>query len=66
MDAERSRKIEHLLQSALKREPGERSAFLARTCGADEELRREVDALLQGVAFATVTQVAEGSHLGPY
>ncbi len=32
---------------ALKLSPQEREAFLERTCGGDEELRRKVEALLR-------------------
>src|SRR6516162_6492059 len=46
MDAERWRKIEQLCHAALDREAGERPAFLDQTCAGDEELRRQVEALL--------------------
>ena len=38
--------VEALCQAALDRRPDERRAFIATACGADEELRREVDGLL--------------------
>jgi len=46
MNAERWRRIEEICDSATRREPGERSAFLAEACRGDEELRREVESLL--------------------
>ena len=46
MNAERWRRIEKICESATRREPGERSVFLAEACRGDEELRREVESLL--------------------
>src|SRR5229473_6479289 len=46
MTPERFRQIEELYHSARDREPGQREAFLAEACRGDEELRREVEALL--------------------
>src|ERR1700693_4330735 len=46
MNAERLRQIEELYHSAREREPGQRSAFLAKACRGDEELRRKVELLL--------------------
>jgi len=46
MVAERWQKIEQLCHAALEREPGERHAFLQQACAGDEELRRQVEALL--------------------
>jgi eukaryotic-like serine/threonine-protein kinase len=46
MKAERWQQIDHLLQSALARDPKERPAFLALACADDEPLRREVESLL--------------------
>ncbi len=46
MDSERWQQIEHLYHSALERERGERSLFLAGACQGDDELRREVESLL--------------------
>ncbi len=47
--AERSRwtEIEAVCQAALDRRPDERPDFVARECGDDEDLRREVEALLR-------------------
>ena len=38
-------KFENIYRAALEQQPGRRSAFLARTCGEDEDLRREVESL---------------------
>jgi hypothetical protein len=46
MDDRRAR-VEAICDAALDRDPGERSAFVAEACGGDEELRREVEALLR-------------------
>jgi serine/threonine protein kinase len=47
LESDRWRQIESLYQAALDLEGDERVAFLERSCGADSELRREVEALLQ-------------------
>ncbi len=46
MTPERWQQVEELLQAALDRAPGERTAFLAASCAGDDELRREVESLL--------------------
>lgn len=46
MKPERWGRIDELLQSALARTPGERSAFLAQACADDELLRSEVESLI--------------------
>jgi len=46
MDPERFRRVDELFHSVLQRPAGERSGFLREVCGADEELRREVESLL--------------------
>src|SRR5690349_8987514 len=52
MAPERWRRIEELFHAASARAPEVRAAFLDGACGADAELRREVDALLQREAQA--------------
>ena len=47
MSPERWRQIEEVYHSALERMPDQRAAFLAETCGSDDELRREVESLLR-------------------
>ena len=46
MTPERWQRIKPLLQSALEREPNERSAFLAAECLGDEALRKDIEALI--------------------
>jgi serine/threonine protein kinase len=82
MTPERWREVEQVYQSTMDREPRLRAAFLADACGNDEELRREVDSLLElnqspalvdepawhAVAelLTDSTQLAPGAQLGPY
>ena len=44
--SERWRRVEELCHAALERAASERLAFVAATCGDDDALRREVEALL--------------------
>jgi serine/threonine protein kinase/Flp pilus assembly protein TadD len=46
MKRERWEQIERLYHAALEREPEERAAYLHQACAGDEELRRQVAALL--------------------
>ena len=46
MNPERWQELDQLFHSALKREPGERAAFLDEACGGVESLRKQVEALL--------------------
>lgn len=46
MDAERARRLEELYHSALEHDAAERATFLKSACGADADLRREVESLL--------------------
>jgi predicted ATPase/serine/threonine protein kinase len=46
MNSERYETVEQLFHEALELSRGSRSAFLSRACGADEDLRREVESLL--------------------
>lgn len=46
MTPERYQQINRLLDGALERIPAERAAWLAAACGADAELRSEVESLL--------------------
>src|SRR5499426_2608238 len=46
MESERWRQIESLYYTALERDATEREAFLIEACAGDDELRREVEALL--------------------
>jgi serine/threonine protein kinase len=46
MDAERWQNVERLYHATLECKENQRAAFLARACGGDEALRREVESLL--------------------
>ncbi len=46
MDAKRLRQVEEIYHAALEIAPGERESFFREFCGADEDLRREVESLL--------------------
>src|SRR5712691_2079074 len=46
MTPEHWQRIKALLESALEREPGERSAFLATACADDDLLRQEIESLI--------------------
>lgn len=46
MDAERLKQIEEIYHAALEIQPGERESFFEKVCGADDQLRREVESLL--------------------
>src|ERR1700736_4937448 len=47
MTPERWQKIEQLCNAALEHEASQRATFLEQACGGDDELRREVDSLLE-------------------
>ena len=46
MDVEKLKRVEEIFHAALKVSPNERETFLNKICGADENLRREVESLL--------------------
>jgi serine/threonine protein kinase/Tol biopolymer transport system component len=46
MDAERWQNVERLYHATLECEESQRAVFLARACGGDEALRREVESLI--------------------
>src|SRR5438309_428751 len=46
MKPERWQKLDSLFHSALERQPEERAAFLDEACAGDQQLRKEVEALL--------------------
>jgi eukaryotic-like serine/threonine-protein kinase len=82
MDPERWRRIAHLYESVLERDPVDRGTFLAAAAQGDEQLRREVESLIAHDAVPVLIDgsVAElaalvmepdaifepGSELGPY
>jgi eukaryotic-like serine/threonine-protein kinase len=47
MDPDRWRRVAHLYEAVLERQPAERTAFLSETTGDDDDLRREVESLLE-------------------
>jgi len=53
MSPERLQQIEELYNDALALAPGERQSFLDRACGADTDLRREIDSLLMSATVET-------------
>jgi hypothetical protein len=71
---DRWRQIEELFHSAADLAPAERSAFLARACAGDDELRRQVESLLaQDGAKDNVFETAvanaatlQSQQIGPY
>jgi WD40 repeat protein len=58
MDAERWRRIEDLLQAALDRPRADRARFLDEEVGDEPDLRREVEALLDGESAAAALSVS--------
>ena len=46
MTTNRWPEVERIFHAALERPAGERPAFMAKACGGDEALRREVQSLL--------------------
>src|SRR5205807_7146440 len=81
MQPERWRRIEDLYHATRAREPNDRRAFLAAACGSDDDLRRQVEILLEqdtareGILDRppdellmehTQTAFTSGTQLGPY
>ncbi|MEJ7812315.1 MAG: serine/threonine-protein kinase [Gemmatimonadaceae bacterium] len=62
MTPERWRAVEHVLDGALDLAPDARPAFVARACGGDAELRREVERLLS--ACERVEERGEAENAG--
>ena len=76
MTAERWGRIEELFHSAVALSPPEREEFLHDSCNGDDELRSQVESLLEGDAnpraildegppLPITTELAPGSTLGP-
>jgi serine/threonine-protein kinase len=63
MEPERWKQVEALCQAALEREASERAAFLAKACGTDQTLRREVEALLAHETEAQAFMEAPAAHV---
>src|SRR5262245_6868238 len=70
MTPERWQQIDRLLELALERQPSDRADFLGKTCAGDEELRREVEALLvaqkQARSFIESPYVESATELTDY
>jgi serine/threonine-protein kinase len=78
--AERWGLVKSVLDGALEKGPGERTAFVAAACGEDSELRAEVESLLEfeegsagfieeplfGRFSGGLEGLAEGQRIGPY
>jgi non-specific serine/threonine protein kinase len=65
MDRKRWQEIERLYHLALERSAGERENYLAGACGADTEMRREVQSLLEQCDQPTQEFIREPDFLGP-
>jgi serine/threonine protein kinase len=52
MNPERWQKINELFQAALEVKPADRDAYLERACGGDEQMKKEVKALLSSDGHA--------------
>jgi serine/threonine protein kinase/tetratricopeptide (TPR) repeat protein len=46
MNPERWRQLEELFHAALEREPPQRASFVAEVCGSDDDLRHELESML--------------------
>jgi eukaryotic-like serine/threonine-protein kinase len=78
MSVDRLRDVVRIFQEALTREGADRAAYLDAACGADAELRREVDSLLAEPPVrpgslldsppwaGTSPSLAVGERIGPY
>src|SRR5215469_6751760 len=80
MSPERFQQVEEIYHAARELEPSRRSAFLARACNGDEELRRELESLLAqdparegkldrppaGLLNDSAVKLAAGAQLGRY
>ena len=65
MNSERWRQIKHALNTALDQPPSARRRVLAECCGADENLRREVESLLDFEEQAEILEAAKFSEFAP-
>ena len=66
MDQARWNRVEALLQEALDHAPEEREEFLARACGSDASLRREIDALLARESDGSVLESPAIAIIAPH
>src|SRR5262245_21646337 len=63
MDQRRFEKVDRVLEAALNLEPESRAAFLEKSCGGDEDLRREVELLLSKEAEAGKLEIPAIAYL---
>ena len=78
MIAERRQRVLELLDATLAEPPGSRPAFLAKACGDDDKLRRDVESLLKlesevdgflpepAVRLEQEPSLESGIRIGPY
>ena len=77
MNAERLQQIDKIYHAALEQKPGERDGYLARICGDDADLRREVESRFAHTSEPTASLphdgppdggmvLQPGARLGPY
>src|SRR6516164_6804445 len=82
MTPERWAQVDAVLSEALERKADQRADFLAQRCNGDDDLRRQVQALLTAhdaagsfldtlprlspPGIASPVEVATGRHIGPY
>ena len=67
--SQRWQRVKALYEAALELAPAARASYLDANCGSDEDLRGQVQALLDSDARnpdVTVTQIQTGVTLGPY
>ncbi len=71
MNPERWKRVKELYARSLELQPEERAQFLAQTCGADAELRREVERLLESgdpgdfLETPAAAEIPQASWMGP-
>ncbi len=68
MTPERWRRVAEIFQRAAERAPEDRAAYLEEACGRDQELRREVESLLEeksseGLLDRTAVEAAGSDRL---
>ncbi|HZH33554.1 MAG TPA: protein kinase, partial [Pyrinomonadaceae bacterium] len=60
MNREKQQQIEQILNRAVKIAPDRRRAFLDESCDGDEDLRREVEALLESIGDGQAVTYSTG------
>jgi len=64
MTGERWQRVRALFEAAVEQPAGERTAFLATATAHDEELRREVESLLEADQHWYAARAREHRHMG--